>query len=72
VKLKDEGLGMNGMGVSPCIEVSRIDGASQAAEKGEQAAISREEIPSGLKPSVYFQPFSARLKSRRDTSRGAE
>jgi hypothetical protein len=37
-------------------------GAQQAAEKGNAVALVRREIPQGLKPELFFQSFTARLK----------
>jgi hypothetical protein len=43
-------------------------GAKQAAEKGLFPSEEYENIPQELKPAIYFQRLSARLKSCPDAS----
>jgi poly(A) polymerase len=47
-------------------------GAKQAAEKGGIFGKLTEDIPQGLKPVVFYQPLTARLKSCPDAMRPLE
>jgi hypothetical protein len=66
------GFSVGCLGAGSVLAVNKRPGAKQVAEKGCLSGKLAENIPQGLKPTVFYQAFAARLKSFPDAMRPLE